>query len=243
MLSAGPRSFSELQEAFKIENPHLTYHLESLGDLIFKTDDGKYALSSFGEVAVSMMRGVEERPVKIPLRFTFSPSVLFSLLMLVIFAYFQYLALDHPNFVLLTFTSFVFLAVGAALLIRIVFEPQSRRRRIFINIVAFIFIAVILIAANSLGTIPRGGPVYLYGHTPQQKNFSITVRKHPELGYYSGSNYPYEILYAADYPVGEVNVFSEVPFVLEVLSDKPLNLNGTLYAALIFICDPLWRGL
>lgn len=153
MLSARPRSFSEMQEAFKIESPYLSYHLESLGPLIFKTDDGKYALSSFGEVAASMMRGVEERPVKIPPRFTFYPNVLFSVLMLGIFAYFQYLALDHQNFVFLTFSSFLFLAVGAALLIRTESETQSQRRRIFTNIVAFIFIAVILLAANSLGTV------------------------------------------------------------------------------------------
>lgn len=43
--------------------------------------------------------------------------------------------------------------------------------------------------------------------------------------------------------MGQVNVFSEVPFVLEILSDSPLNLNGTLEAALVFICDPLWRGI
>jgi len=245
MLSAGPRSFSEMQGAFKIESPHLTYHLESLGHLIFKTDDGKYALSSFGEVAASMMRGVEERPVKIPPRFTFFPNVLFSMLMLVIFVYFQYLALDNQSFLFLTFSSFIFLAAGVALLLRVASEQQPRRRQIFTNVVAFIFIAVILIAANSLGTVPRGGDVHYgpYGPTAQQKSFSITVRKHPELGYYSGSNYPYEILYAADYPVGEVNVFSEVPFVLEILSDKPLNLNGTLEAALIFTSDPVWRGI
>ncbi len=217
-----------------------------MGHLIFKTDDGKYALSSFGEVAVSMMRDVEERPVKIPRRFAFYPNILFSMLMLVIFTYFQHSALDNQNFLFLTFSSFIFLAIGAVLLLRVGSEPsesQPRRRKIFTNVVVLTFIVVILLAANSLGTIPRGGRVYLYGHSVQQKSFSITVGKYLELDTYRGSNYPYEILYAADYPVGEINVFCEVPFVLEILSDKPLNLNGTLEASLIFTSDPLWRGM
>jgi len=62
ILSAGPESFSELQKAFNIESSHLTYHLEGLGNLLLKTEDGKYALSSLGEAAVSMMKQVEEPP-------------------------------------------------------------------------------------------------------------------------------------------------------------------------------------
>jgi len=66
MLSEGPRSFSEMQEDFRIESSHMTYHLESLGNLLTKVEDGKYALSSLGEAAVSMMYHVEEPP-KTPL--------------------------------------------------------------------------------------------------------------------------------------------------------------------------------
>jgi hypothetical protein len=62
MLSGRPRSFSEMQKVFRVESSHLTYHLESLGSLLLKTDDGKYALSSLGEAAVSMMYHVEEPP-------------------------------------------------------------------------------------------------------------------------------------------------------------------------------------
>jgi len=70
ILSAGPESFSELQKAFNIESSHLTYHLEGLGNLLLKTEDGKYALSSLGEAAVSMMKQVEEPPKTVsPLRF------------------------------------------------------------------------------------------------------------------------------------------------------------------------------
>jgi hypothetical protein len=40
----------------------LTYHLDDLGDLLLKADDGRYALSSLGEAAVSTMKHVEEPP-------------------------------------------------------------------------------------------------------------------------------------------------------------------------------------
>jgi len=59
-----------MQQVFRIESPHLTYHLESLGDLILKTEDGKYTLSSLGEAAASIMQDVEEYP-KTLLRPTF----------------------------------------------------------------------------------------------------------------------------------------------------------------------------
>ncbi len=62
MLRGHPRSFSEMLEAFRIESSHLTYHLEALGTLLYKTKDGKYGLSTFGEAATSMMYQVEEAP-------------------------------------------------------------------------------------------------------------------------------------------------------------------------------------
>ena len=60
ILSEGAESFSDLQKQFKIESSHLTYHIEGLGSLLYKTEDGKYALSSVGEAAVSTMKHVEE---------------------------------------------------------------------------------------------------------------------------------------------------------------------------------------
>jgi hypothetical protein len=43
-----------------MDSGHLSYHLESLGDLITRSPDGKYRLSSFGLAAVELMSGVEE---------------------------------------------------------------------------------------------------------------------------------------------------------------------------------------
>jgi len=72
-LSAGPQSFTDLQRASGMESPHLTYHLEGLGSLLVKTDDGKYALSALGMAAVSMMKQAEEpRNTAFP-RVSFSP--------------------------------------------------------------------------------------------------------------------------------------------------------------------------
>jgi DNA-binding transcriptional ArsR family regulator len=72
ILSSEPQTFSDLQKQFKIESSHLTYHIDGLGNLLYKTEDGKYALSSLGEAAVSMMRNVEEPPTT--LRFSFTHS-------------------------------------------------------------------------------------------------------------------------------------------------------------------------
>jgi DNA-binding transcriptional ArsR family regulator len=62
MLSDKPRNFSTMLETLGISSSHLTYHLENLGELVTKLDDGRYRLSTFGEAAVMAMRGVEETP-------------------------------------------------------------------------------------------------------------------------------------------------------------------------------------
>lgn len=54
-------SFSEILEITTIDSGHLSYHIENLGDLV-KHSDGKYRLSSIGQAAVSLMKGVEEQP-------------------------------------------------------------------------------------------------------------------------------------------------------------------------------------
>jgi len=49
-----------------VSNSFLTYHIENLGELIGKTDDGRYKLSSFGEAAMSTMTKVEDIPTTAP---------------------------------------------------------------------------------------------------------------------------------------------------------------------------------
>lgn len=70
MLSKNPMSFSEMLEALKVSSSFLTYHLENLGELILKTDDGRYKLSSFGDAALATMTKVEDIPATTHLRFT-----------------------------------------------------------------------------------------------------------------------------------------------------------------------------
>jgi hypothetical protein len=74
MLSEEPMSFSQLLDALGVSSSHLTYHLESLGELLAKTEDGTYKLSSFGQASVATMKGVEEAP-SIPKRHFFSFSL------------------------------------------------------------------------------------------------------------------------------------------------------------------------
>jgi hypothetical protein len=44
----------------------LTYHLENLGELVGKMDDGRYRLSTFGEDAMATMTRVEDIPTTAP---------------------------------------------------------------------------------------------------------------------------------------------------------------------------------
>jgi len=49
-------------EELGVSSSNLTYHLESLGELLSKDEKGDYKLSTFGEASVSTMRIVEEAP-------------------------------------------------------------------------------------------------------------------------------------------------------------------------------------
>ena len=62
MLSERPMTFSELLDALEVSSSNLTYHLESLGELLFKTESGAYKLSTFGVASVNTMKIVEEAP-------------------------------------------------------------------------------------------------------------------------------------------------------------------------------------
>ena len=62
MLAESPRSFSDMFEDLGISSSHFNYHLDNLGDLVSKTEDGKYKLSFLGEAAMAMMSKVEEAP-------------------------------------------------------------------------------------------------------------------------------------------------------------------------------------
>jgi hypothetical protein len=60
MLRENDLTFSQILESLSMDSGHLSYHLDSLGDLIARSQDGKYGLSSFGLAAVKLMSRVEE---------------------------------------------------------------------------------------------------------------------------------------------------------------------------------------
>ena len=62
MLSEKSMTFSEILDKLEIPSSKLTYHLENLGELVVKKEDGKYKLSSFGEAAIVTMKRAEEAP-------------------------------------------------------------------------------------------------------------------------------------------------------------------------------------
>ena len=49
-------------EALGVSSSHLTYHLENLGELVSKQENGEYRLSTFGAASVDTMKIVEEAP-------------------------------------------------------------------------------------------------------------------------------------------------------------------------------------
>ena len=61
MLEEREHSFTDMEEKLDLSSSHLTYHLDSLKELITKTETG-YKLSVFGRAAVEMMRQVESPP-------------------------------------------------------------------------------------------------------------------------------------------------------------------------------------
>lgn len=103
MLSGKPMTFMQLVETLGVSTSHLTYHLESLGELISKTEDGHYKLSTFGEATVNAMRGVEEAPeitpkhrARLPFRWkALFAALLVGVLLLASLSALQYAALNQ----------------------------------------------------------------------------------------------------------------------------------------------------
>ena len=60
MLNDNELTYTQMLKTLDIDTGHLNYYLESLGELVVKTADGKYRLSEFGNAAVNLMTGIEE---------------------------------------------------------------------------------------------------------------------------------------------------------------------------------------
>jgi hypothetical protein len=59
-LNTSSATYTELLNELEIENGLLTYHLESMRDLLKKKEDGSYTLSEFGKAGLSLIQRVEE---------------------------------------------------------------------------------------------------------------------------------------------------------------------------------------
>ncbi len=103
MLGEKPKSFSRILEELGISSSHLTYHLENLGELVTKMDDGSYKLSTFGKAAVLTMKGVEEapeiqpkHPLSLPTRWkTIFSALMIAVVILASLSYAQYNSLNQ----------------------------------------------------------------------------------------------------------------------------------------------------
>ncbi len=106
MLQERAKTFSEMLEALGVSSSHLTYHLENLGELVSKTPDGKYKLSTFGEAATTTMSKVEETPritepkhqLSVPMKWKSLFGVLMlGLIVLAAITYTQYQSLNRAS--------------------------------------------------------------------------------------------------------------------------------------------------
>jgi len=59
LLTQDSKTFTEILSQVDVDSSHLSYHLESLKELV-KKEENKYMLSDFGKAAASLMSHVEE---------------------------------------------------------------------------------------------------------------------------------------------------------------------------------------
>ena len=103
MLSEKPMTFSKMLEDLGVSSSHLTYHLESLGELLSRNENGSYRLSTFGEASANTMRSVEETPAiqskyrfSLPLKWRAAIAMLvIGVIVIASFSYIQYAYLDR----------------------------------------------------------------------------------------------------------------------------------------------------
>lgn len=60
LLKEEELTYTQILNKLDLDTGHLNYYLESLGELVAKTSEGKYRLSDYDVAAVKLMEGVEE---------------------------------------------------------------------------------------------------------------------------------------------------------------------------------------
>jgi len=103
MLADRSMTFSQMLDALGVSSSHLTYHLENLGELVSKAENGEYRLSTFGSASVDTMKIVEEAPavrskMGLPLSLKWRSLLAILVISVVLFAsmsYVQYASLNQ----------------------------------------------------------------------------------------------------------------------------------------------------
>jgi hypothetical protein len=195
---------------------------------------GGYCLSKHGRDALfavqAVQRVTEPQTKGGSERFSRGAARLFlalALLFLVAFTWLQIASVNDPYFLLLMFSSFIFLGAGTYLTLK-TFSKSSEKRLCLA--VAVFFIVVTLLVATSLAQYPRGG-VWKYGIPARPESFVLSIEN---MGghYYGGHS---QITYSAKYPVAFVAArtpWEESRIAISVSS--PVNLQGKVYVFLIF---------
>jgi DNA-binding transcriptional ArsR family regulator len=234
-LDETPLGFADLKKRLNIESSgHLQHHLSKLGNLTKIDERGRYCLSEYGKDALFAVQTVEkvvEPRIKRMGHYSKGTAgllLLLALLLLVAFVWLQLASVSNPNFLLLTFSSFVFLAAGTFLTLR-TFAKSSEKQLCLT--VAILFLTVTLLVAFSLAQFPRGG-FWNRQILVTPENFTLSIEN---IGgnYYEGHS---QIIYSAKYPVSRV--FARTPSmtdrVITIGVSSPVNLQGWAYIFLIF---------
>lgn len=236
-LSEGPLGFADLKKRLNIESSgHLQHHLSKLGNLIKVDENGRYCLSEYGKDALFAVQTVEnvreprikelsgERLSKATARLLLA----LALLLLVAFVWLQIASMNNPNFLLLMFSSFIFLSVATFLTLR-TFSGSAEKRLCLA--VAIVLIVSTLLVANSLAQFPRGGNWNYIPVTPKSFVLSIENKGSGYAYYYGGYS---QIIHSAGYPVTLVEARTHYDRVLTINVSNSVNLQGTIYLFLIF---------
>ena len=86
-LSTSSATYTDLLNELDIENGLLTYHLESMRDLVKKKEDGSYTLSEFGKAGLGLIQRVEEPVTNIPRKRQSLFVQIFSIAIIVILSF------------------------------------------------------------------------------------------------------------------------------------------------------------
>lgn len=153
-----------------------------------------------------------------------------ALLLLAIFVWFQQAATDNSYFLLLMFSSFIFLCAGNFLMLRAFVRFFENRKRLCSTVAVF-FIAATLFVSYSLIQVPRGG-VWNRVYARPKEMIMLSIPNQGGGRYYGVYS---EILYSAKYPVSYLNassMFNHRSLMLYV--ENPPKMHGTLDISLFF---------